>query len=137
MKRIAVIWLIVFGLSCAAIGLAHLLFGAASIIGGGSVNATVDSDLRFYALLFTAYGLAFIWCAVDISQRGPVANALGAIFFAGGLARLLAWAVSGAPNWFYILMVPVELVIPVVNYLLIRKVARPGQQGAGQARAGA
>jgi hypothetical protein len=56
-------WLLVFGLVCAAIGLTHLIFGASSIIAGGSVNATIDSDLRFYALLFTAYGLGFVWCA--------------------------------------------------------------------------
>lgn len=121
MKRATEIWFIVFGLVCAGIGLAHLLFGTASIIGAGTVNATIDSDMRFYALLFTAYGLTFVWCAADITQRGRVANILGAIFFAGGLARLLAWAVTGQPNWFYVLMVPVELVIPVVNYALIRR----------------
>ena len=54
--------------------------------------------MRFYALVFTAYGLAFVWCAADIVERGRVANVLGAVFFAGGLARLLAWVVSGQPN---------------------------------------
>lgn len=137
MKRVTEIWLIAFGLICAAIGLVHIGFGSASIIGGGRVNATIDSDLRFYALLFTAYGLVFVWCARDISERAGIANILGAIFFAGGLARLLAWAVSGAPNWFYIAMVPVELVIPLVNYALIRKVAPRRRQRTGQARADA
>jgi Domain of unknown function (DUF4345) len=120
MRRATEIWLIVFGLVCAGIGLAHLLFGSASIIGGGTVSATIDSDLRFYALVFAAYGLAFVWCAADITRRGRAANALGAIFFAGGLARLLAWAVTGQPNWFYVAMIPVELLIPLVNYGLIR-----------------
>jgi Domain of unknown function (DUF4345) len=117
----AEIWFVVFGLICAGIGVAHLLFGSSSIIGGGSVNATIDSDLRFYALLFIAYGLVFVWCAADIDQRAPVVNVLGVIFFAGGLARLLAWAVSGRPNWFYVLMIPVELLIPLVNYALVRR----------------
>ena len=126
MRRIAAIWFGAFGLICAAIGLAHLLFGTASIIGGGSVNATIDSDMRFYALLFTAYGLAFVWCAADIVERGRVANVLGAVFFAGGLARLLAWVVSGQPNWFYVAMIPVELLIPLVNYALINRVSRRG-----------
>jgi hypothetical protein len=124
MERVTKIWLITFGFVCAGIGLAHLAFGTATIIGGGSVNATIDSDLRFYALLFAAYGLTFVWCATDITQRGQVVNVLGAIFFAGGLARLLAWAVTGQPNWFYVVMIPVELVIPLVNYALIRQIPR-------------
>ncbi|MCW2561246.1 MAG: putative rane protein [Mycobacterium sp.] len=123
MKRVTEIWLTTFGLVCAGIALAHLLFGSSTIIGGGSVNATIDSDLRFYALLFAAYGLTYLWCAVDIAERGRVANVLGAIFFAGGLARLLAWAVTGQPNWFYVLMIPVELLIPLVNWALIRRVS--------------
>jgi hypothetical protein len=57
MKRLTEIWLFAFGLVCAGIGLAHLLFGTGTIIGGGRVNATIDSDMRFYALLFTAFGL--------------------------------------------------------------------------------
>jgi hypothetical protein len=123
MKRVTEIWLIAFGLTCAGIGLAHLLFGTSTIIGGGSVNATIDSDMRFYALLFAAYGLTFVWCAVDIEERGRVANILGAIFFAGGLARLLAWAATGQPNWFYVVMILVELIVPLVNWALIRRVS--------------
>lgn len=130
MKRATEIWLIVFGLACAGIGLAHLLFGTATIIGAGPVNGTIDSDMRFYALMFTAYGLTFVWCAADITRRGAIANVLGAIFFAGGLARLLAWAVTGQPNWFYVLMIPVELVIPLVNYALIRRVSGVAQAAA-------
>ena len=121
MKRVTEVWLVVFGLICAGIGVAHLLFGSSSIIGGGSVNATIDSDLRFYALLFSAYGLTFVWCAADIGRCTPVINALGAVFFIGGVARLLSWAVTGRPNWFYVLMIPVELLIPLANYALVRR----------------
>lgn len=118
--RVAQLWLVTFGVVCAGIGLAHLLFGSATIIGGGAVNATIDSDLRFYALLFTAFGLAFVWCAADLRARGTVVDALGVVFFVGGLARLLSWAVTGQPNWFYVLMTPVELIIPILNHLLVR-----------------
>ena len=131
MKRVTEIWLTTFGLVCAGIALAHLLFGSSTIIGGGSVNATIDSDLRFYALLFAAYGLVFVWCAVDIAARGRVANILGVVFFVGGLARLLAWAVTGQPNWFYVLMVPVELIIPLINWALIRQVSDVRQSAVG------
>jgi hypothetical protein len=135
MKRATETWFIAFGLICAGIGLAHLLFGTATIIGGGSVNATIDSDMRFFALLFAAYGLTFVWCAADLTTRGRVANVLGVVFFAGGLARLLAWAVTGQPNWFYVLMIPVELVIPLVNYLLIRQLSHPRREARTSAAA--
>ncbi|KAA0017380.1 DUF4345 domain-containing protein [Antrihabitans cavernicola] len=113
-------WLVVFGLVCTAIGVVHLFFGVSTIIGGGSVNATVDSDLRFCFVLFAAYGLGFVWAAQDLDHRAGVVNLLGLLFFLGGLARLLAWLQTGTPNWFYVLMIPVELVIPVVNWSLLR-----------------
>ena len=112
---------VTFVVVCAGIGLAHLLFGTATVVGGGSVNATINSDMRFYAVLFTAYGLAFVWCAKDVETKALPINLLGLIFFLGALARLLAWAATGEPNWFYVLMVPVELVVPVVNYALVRR----------------
>ncbi len=122
MKLATDIWFGILGLSCVTIGLVHAFFGPPTVIGGGPVNATIDSDLRFYAVMFTAYGAAFVWCSFDIVRRARRANVLGIVFFAGGAARLLAWWVSGPPNWFYVLMVPVELLVPPANYLLLRRV---------------
>ncbi|AHH16362.1 putative membrane protein [Nocardia nova SH22a] len=133
MRRVLQIWLLVFGVVCVGIAVAHLFFGTASIIGGGPVNATIDSDMRFYAVLFGAYGLAVMWCARDVERKATAINLLGVIFFVGGLARLLAWAATGQPNWFYVLMTPVELVIPIVNYLLVRAVCRDDAAELGRA----
>jgi hypothetical protein len=129
-------WLTIFGLGCLAIALAHLLIGSASIIGGGPVNATIDSDMRFYAVLFAAFGGGFVWAAKDLDHRASVANLLGLVFFLGGLARLLAWVQTGIPNWFYLVMIPVELVIPIVNWLLLTGVRRstPAEQVPGLRR---
>ncbi|WP_233608747.1 DUF4345 domain-containing protein [Nocardia stercoris] len=117
-------WLVLFGVVMIAIAVAHLLFGQATYIGGGAVNSTMDSDLRFFNVLFLAYGLAFVWAARDIPGRGRVVDLLGLLFFAGGVVRLLAWAVSGAPSWFYVVMIPVELIVPVLNYGWPRALAR-------------
>ena len=95
------VWLVIFGLVVAAIAVAHLFGGQATYIGGGSVNATMDSDLRFYNVLFLAYGCVFIWTARDPRTYATLINLLGLLFFLGGVARLLAWMASGAPSVFY------------------------------------
>ena len=121
--RLFAMWVRLFGAIVIGIALVHLLIGQSTYIGGGSVNATMESDLRFYNVLFVAYGAAFIWAANDVAGRARVINALGALFFAGGVARLWAWVVAGAPNWFYVGMIPVELVIPIVHALVLRRTA--------------
>ncbi|MFF2395643.1 MULTISPECIES: DUF4345 domain-containing protein [unclassified Nocardia] len=122
--RVFQVWLRVFGVAVVGIALAHLLFGQATYIGGGEVNATMESDLRFYSVLFAAYGAAFIWTAADVVGRARVIDALGLLFFLGGLARILAWTVAGAPHAFYVLMIPVELLIPVAHAFVVRRFER-------------
>jgi len=129
-------WLTLFGLVVAGIGLAHLFFGQVTYIGGGSVNATMESDLRFFNLLFVAYGLAFVWAARDIAGRAVLIDLLGLLFFIGGLARLLAWAEAGTPSWFYVLMIPVELIIPIVNFVWLRSERRRGELPAASSTVG-
>ena len=116
-------WLIVFGVTVAGIALAHLLFGQVTYIGGGDVNATMDSDLRVFNVLFLAYGLAFVWAAQDVGGRARVIDLLGLLFFVGALGRLLSWATVGPPNWFYIAMIAVEFIVPIVNYVAVRRLA--------------
>lgn len=125
-------WLRVFGAVVVGIALAHLLFGQATYIGGGHVNATMESDLRFYNVLFVAYGLAFVWAAADVVGRARVVDLLGLLFFLGGVARLLAWAVAGAPNWFYVVMIPVELIIPAAHFVVVRRIERAAGPTAAQ-----
>ena len=115
------IWLIVFGLVCIGIAAAHLFVGQATYIGGGEVNATMDSDLRFYNVLFVAFGAGFVWAAQDLDRRATVVILLSALFLVGGLARLLAWVASGAPHWFYIAMIVVELVVGAGQILIMRR----------------
>lgn len=115
-------WLTVFGAACIVIGLAHLMIGPASIIGGGPVNATIDSDLRFYAVLFIGFGGGFVWAATDLPRRSAVVNVLGGLLLLGGLARLLAIWQTGVPHVFYVLMVPVEILVPMFNWVLLKRI---------------
>ena len=105
---------VAMGGACATIGVVHFAFGAASVPGEGSASATVDSRERFYAAIFLGYGLAWLWAARQRPVRAVTVQWLAAIFFAGGVGRLLSLAVAGSPQWFQLVLAGVELVLPPV-----------------------
>lgn len=113
MKRVANTLLWLLGAACLLIGLAHIAFGPAIIRGGMAVNATMDSEDRFLATFFAAFGIACVWCARDMKARKPVAVFLMTAFFAGGVARLVSVAAVGRPDNFFVAMTVIELVLPV------------------------
>ncbi len=100
------------GLVCAAIGIFHFALGIDSVPGEGSAGATVDSRERFYGAVFLGYGLAWIWAA----RRSPIpardVRRLTAIFFLGGLGRLLSMLVHGQPHSFQVMLTVIELALP-------------------------
>lgn len=113
-----------FGIICAMIALAHIALGPAAIPGSVPVNATMDSEDRFYATLFLGFGAALFWCSRDLARRRPVLGALLLTFFAGGVARLVSMAAVGLPSTLFIALTVVELVLPVALWLAIRRVFR-------------
>lgn len=127
----AVMWLL--GLCCLLIGLAHIAFGPVVIRGGMAVNATMDSEERFLATFFAAFGVACMWCTRDMEARKAVAAFLLKAFFAGGVARLISMAAVGRPDDFFVAMTAIELGLPVLLALLWN---RSGQDPAGAKPAG-
>ena len=113
-----------FGLVCAVIGCAHIILGPAAIPGAVPVNATMDSEDRFYATLFLGFGLACIWSARDLRGRSRVMLALMAVFFVGGIARLVSWMAVGPPGNLFIFLGAIELVLPIGVYLWWRAIRR-------------
>ncbi len=113
--KAALAWLVqLFGAVCTIIGMAHIAIGPAAIPGGVVTNATMDSEDRFYATLFVGFGLAMIWCGRDLVTRARLFHCLLAIFFAGGIARLVSIAQVGLPNALLQLLTAVELILPVL-----------------------
>ena len=111
----------IFGAVCIVICLIHVAYGPASIPGSVPVNATMDSEDRFYATLFGGFGAALIWCSRNLGERGGVFKALMLVFFLGGIARFVsAWQV-GMPNLFFQILWALELLLPPPFYLWCRK----------------
>lgn len=132
MKRSLQVFLVVFGITAIAIASVHVVFGPSLAIPASvPVNATVDSEDRFYATLFAAYGMALLWCAKDVVRRSPAVLFLAVTFFAGGLARLVSMAAVGLPHPFFVAMTALELLIPFLMAFMQLRVS-----GAAKARLG-
>lgn len=106
------VFIALFGFVCCLIALAHIIVGPASIPGGGAVNATMDSEERFYTTLFLSFGAALMWCSRDLQARSGLFSAFLITFFVGGIARLISAALVGPPNNLFIFLGGVELALP-------------------------
>jgi hypothetical protein len=106
------VFLVLFGVTAISLACLHIVLGPSAIPGSVPVNATMDSEDRFYATLFGAYGLALLWCVKDVERKSTVVYFLALTFLAGGIARLISIAAVGLPNTFFIAMTALELLIP-------------------------
>ena len=79
---------------------------------------TMDSELRFYAALWGAYGLVALQTAWRPQQALRRAPWLAAIFFAGGVGRVLSRVSVGPPHPFFTLLMVIELSLPALMTLL-------------------
>jgi hypothetical protein len=130
MRRLLQGFLVLFGVIVIGISLAHFAIGPDAIIGGSRANPTSDGEDRFYAGLFLCYGLALLWCARGVERKAGYVSALAAAFFVGGIGRLIALIATGPPHAFYVAMLVLELVLPVLMVLGARRVAEPASAGA-------
>jgi hypothetical protein len=85
---------------------------------------TMDNELRFYAPFWGAYGLVLLHIARTLPATLAWVPPTAALFFAGGVGRVISWYAVGAPHPFFVLLMVIELVLPVV-FLALWRVARP------------
>lgn len=124
MPRLLSALILVFGLVCCGIALAHILAGPAIIPGSVPVNATMDSEDRFYATMFLGYGAAMAWCARNLRERAGPFRFLLALFFLSGLARIVSAIAVGLPGDFFLAMGALELLLPPVFWAWHRAALR-------------
>jgi len=126
MKRLLQIILVMSGIVGIAIALAHVVLGPAAIPGSIAVNPTMDSEDRFYAVMFLGHSLALLWCARAVERRGTIVKFLAGLLFLGGVARLISMVAVGQPNWFFQAMTAIELLLPVLLWALVKQVEKSG-----------
>lgn len=74
-------------------GLGDPLYAALNL----PADATLDSNLRFYAGVWLGLGLAAFWLLPRIEQQTTLFRALWLMIFIGGLGRLLSLLLVGMP----------------------------------------
>jgi len=122
--------MIALGASAVAIGLGMFLLGPGRLGGATEAlfdamtashhpasalyGATAESELRFYAPFWLAYGVALIAAARRLAHRLTWVPVLAALFFAGGVGRALAWFEIGPPHPVFTVLMAIELALPPV-----------------------
>ena len=111
-------------------GMAEGAFSAMTGLGGHVREPwppTIDSELRFYAALWGAYGIVLVWISSSLERRLELVPWLAAVFFVGGLGRALSLAFIGPPHPFFMFLMAIELGLPpliLVLWLAARRSAR-------------
>jgi hypothetical protein len=113
MKKALQVFLGLFGSTAIFIASLRVVLGPAAIPGSIPVNATMDSEGRFYTTMFAADGVALLGCIKDIERKSMVVYFLALTFFVGGLARLV-----------FIAMTVLELLIPFVMAFMQSRVSK-------------
>jgi hypothetical protein len=100
------------GLVATTAGLHTVIAGGKSLPGQSSANPVVESELRFYAAFYVAYGVAALRVAPRADRDTPTVRALAGALFLAGLARALGSLAVGRPHRVQRGLLVIELVAP-------------------------
>lgn len=91
-------------------------------------TASMDSEMRFYAVMWLMYGLFSLRAARHLESRHGDVPVLAIVLFVGGLARGVSWLSLGAPHPFFAMLMLIELLLPPLLLFLWRwSVASPAR----------
>lgn len=112
-------------------GLTHVFLGLGADMALGAhvgsdtlADASLDSQNRFYGACFTLYGVLLWIAAGDLPRYRPVAKAVIACFFFGGLVRLVSVALHGWPSPLVWSLALSELILPPILWWLLAREER-------------
>lgn len=86
-------------------------------------GADVDNEMRFYAVLWMAYGGVAVWVVRSLHERVALLRVMLCIFMLGGLGRAVSYLAVGASHLLFVVLMWIELVLPPVPLLLSLRVS--------------
>ena len=106
------------GAVAVAAGLYGVATGIDGMAGHSSGTTNVDSELRFFAVLWVAYGVIALRAASHADGESTTVRALMLVLFCTGLARVVAWIDEGRPDSLYVVLLGLELGVPLLALAL-------------------
>ncbi|MEV0001625.1 DUF4345 domain-containing protein [Micromonospora sp. NPDC050980] len=103
-----------FGVLPVVTGLLAVTGGPAGMLVAQRTNSTVDSEVRFMAVYWLAYGVFVLRLVPRIAHAGGAFRAALVVMFGSGLARLLSILEVGRPHPVLFAATFVELLLPPV-----------------------
>jgi Domain of unknown function (DUF4345) len=100
------------GVVATVAGLHTVLAGARSLPGQEAANASLESELRYYAAFYVAYGLCAASSALRADRNPAVVRALAGTLLGAGLARAGGWVAVGPPHPLQRGLLAIELAAP-------------------------
>ena len=120
--------LTIVGMVAAATGIFAVLTGANGMPGEIQASASVESELRFFAVFWIAYGVVALRTAPRVELETTTVRALALAMFVAGLARAVAWIAVGRPHSLFVALMIVELIGPPLVVVWQARVARSSSQ---------
>ena len=112
------------GLVAMATGVFALVTGSGGMPGKIEADATVESELRYFAAFWIAYGAIAFRTAPRVATATTAVRVLALAMFIGGLGRALAWIDVGRPHGLMVVLMVIELVLPALLVVSQQRVAR-------------
>ena len=91
--------------------LAILLGGPTTFPGIEGVTPSADSEIRFMAAFWLAYGIFTIWVVRDLAARHQFVPWIVLFLLIGAIGRILSWLMVGRPMDTLVTGTAVELII--------------------------
>jgi hypothetical protein len=112
--------LFLLGLVAVVAGLVTVLTGADGMPGDSRATPNVESELRFYAVFWTAFGVVALRAARSPERHLLAIRGLALFLFLGGVARGVAWVAEGRPDAEFLVLMALELLLPVFFLVAVR-----------------
>jgi hypothetical protein len=106
--------------------------GTDGVLGDDGASTNVDSEFRYFASFYVAFGAAALYLAPRVERETKAVRALALVLFAGGVARGIGWASTDRPDDQLLVLLCLELLIPPLLVVWQRRVARAAGYAASE-----